>query len=255
MKRLIGYGLTGLTCYYTAGYLYLKDIDKEMDLKLTKNINDPNFKEYLSYPLLRYFPLFLKKRRELISKENLSNCFIGLINEEPTRKYYEDAYKYFDSSKKYTLKYSGLYYFSFINDIYYSMKKLISEENKYIFDYIIYEKYTDSDDLYKFINKHNMFIDNKKKATLYLHLVENIISRYNSNKHRAYSQDNLYYDYPKFKVLLDNVREYKKEEVEKIEKNMIWTMNLYRGEILRNSWNPKMKKHCEKEFTEIRSIE
>jgi hypothetical protein len=255
MKRLIGYGLTGLACYYTAGYYYLEGIDKEMDLKLTKNINDPDYKEYLSYPLLRYFPLLLKKRRELITKENLTNSFIALINNEPIRKNYEDAYKYYDSSTKDILKYSGMAYLSFVNDIYYEMRRLISEENKYIFDYIIYEKYTDWDDLHKYINKHNMLIDNKKKATLYLNLVERIISSYDSKRIMAYSADDMYYTYPKYKVLLDKVREFKKEEVEKIEKKMIWTMNLYRGDTLKKSWNPEIKKHCENEFTEIRNIE
>jgi hypothetical protein len=245
MKRIIGYGLTGLTCYYTGGYFYLKDIDKEMDLKLTKNINEPDFKEYLSYPLLRYFPLLLKKRRELISKENLSNAFIALINDEPTREYFDDAYKYFDSPGKHMRLYTNIYY---------EMRRLISEDNKYIFDYIIYENYSDYIDLYEYIKKHNLTIDNMKKATLYLNLVEKIISSYNSKRWRAYSTEDLYYTYPKYKVLLNNVRKFKKDEVEKIEKNMIWHMNLYRNEILNKSLNPIVKKHCEKEFTEIRSI-
>jgi hypothetical protein len=134
MKRLFAYGLTGLTCYYITGNLYLRAVDKEMDEILSRNINDPEFKEYLSYPLLRGFPLLLNRRRELLTNENLSNAFIALVNNEPRRKYFEDAYEYFPSPGK---------HMRLRIDIYCELRRLISENNKYIFDYIIHDSYAD----------------------------------------------------------------------------------------------------------------
>lgn len=196
MKRIISYGLTGLTCYYIAGNLYLTAVDKEMDEILSKNINDSVFKQYLSYPLLRCFPLLLNRRLELLTKENLSNAFIALVNNEPRRKYFDDAYEYFPSPGK---------HMRLRIDIYCEMRRLMSEDNKYIFDYIIHDSYADHIGLYYYIIKHDMKIDNVKKAALYLNLVEKILDSNNSRL------DDL-----KYRALLDNVRGFKRDEVEKI---------------------------------------
>lgn len=250
MRKGITSILAGSCGYYYLGKEYLSKTNRELDELLTKNATIEEFNEYASNKLLYWFPLFNNQRRRMIAKENLTNYLIDKMNEKYTGDYYNLMYKYFDSSTKGLLKYSGIAYLKIQNEIYHEMNVLISDENKYLFNSIFggidsYHERTIFDILERY--EKTFPITNKKQAELYLIMLRRMI--------RYYRTDNggIYYQYPKFKKMLDKIRIYKSNEVNKIEKDMIWTLNLYRNYVVKGRYycNEKIRKMCENEFTEI----
>jgi hypothetical protein len=158
-------------------------------------------------------------------------------------------YKYFDSPTKDILKYSGIGYFKMKNDIYHDMNILISSENKYLFNSIFggIDMFHNMSIYWILLEYEKKFpVSNKKQAGLYLIMLNRMIRCYDYNK-------NVFSEYPKYKKMLDKARIYQPEGVHKIEKDLIYTLNLFRSDVINKRLyvNEKIKKMCEKEFTEI----
>jgi hypothetical protein len=244
--------LAGSCGYYYLGNVYLNKINQDLDELLTKNATIEEFKEYSSYKPLYWYPLFIgqnNQRRRMIAKENLTNYLIDTMNGTYTGDYFKLMYKYFDSRTKEILKFSGIGYLKMQNDIFHEMNVLISSENKYLFDSIFggIDMFHNMSIYSKLLEYEKKFpVSNKKQAELYIIMLNRMIRYYEYDK-------NVFSEYPKYKKMLDKARIYQPLGVHKIEKDLIYTLNLFRNDVLYNRLyvNEKIRKMCEKEFTEI----
>ena len=174
--KLFGYGVLSLIVQQSFANYHLENFSRLMDKELSKNVEDPDYKRYLSYPILRFYPLWFghnEERRNLIAKQNMSNAVISYINGEThlTANCSERAYQFFESYWK-DAKILGRE-----NMVWDGMKKLIKEEYYYMFYGGCFNSYGLRFwmCLYKCQKIDKTFvIDNSKKAVLYEMMINNL---------------------------------------------------------------------------------
>lgn len=174
--KLFGYGVLSLIAQQTFANYHLENFSRLMDEELSKNIEDPDYKRYLSYPILRFYPLWFghnEERRNLIAKQNMSNAVISYINGEKhlTVQYSERAYHFFESYWK------DAKILAKENMVWDGMKKLIKEEYYYMFYGGCFDSYGMRFwmCLYECQKIDKTFvIDNSKKAVLYEMMINNL---------------------------------------------------------------------------------
>lgn len=174
--KIFGYGLMSLIAQQTFANYYIEKFDNMMNEELSKNVEDADYKRYLSYPILRLYPLWFgrnEERRNLIAKQNMSNAVISYINGEKhlTVEYSERAYQFFDSYWK------DAKIIAKENMVWDGMKKLIKEEYYYMFYGGCFESYGTRfwRCLYECEKIDKTFvIDNRKKAVLYERMIKNL---------------------------------------------------------------------------------